>query len=111
MQHTLYTAPVMIETANTSKYAVYLNVVNVSSSPRTGTLQILQLDGSPISTASYNSVAPGVGTGIQVQSFQNTAPITMVYGKVTVDDIADAIRANLVLADTKGNSLVSLDAQ
>jgi len=109
--HTLFTAPLMIETANTSNYAVYLNVLNVSSSPRNGTLQILQLDGVPMSSASYNSVAPGLGTGIQVQTFQNTAPVTLVYGKITVDDNADSIRANLVLTDANGNSLVSLEAR
>lgn len=110
MQATLFTAPLMIETANSSGYAIYLNVLNVSSSPRGGTLQILQLDGSEIGAASYNSVAPGVGTGIQVQTFQNTAPITLVYGKVTVNGQADSIRANLVLIDAKGNSLISIEA-
>jgi len=111
MKHVLVTPTLLIETANTSKNAVYCNVVNASSSPRTGTLEIVGLDGGIISTAGYNNVAPGVGTGIQVQKFQSTAPVTTLYGRITVDDKPDSIRANLVLADAKGNALVSLDAR
>lgn len=111
MNNVLFTPPLSIETANTAKYSVSCYVLNASSSPRSGTLQIVNLDGTPISTASYISVAPGGGTGIQVQTFQNSAPVTLVYGKITVDDKPDSIRANLVLADAKGDTLVSLDAR
>jgi hypothetical protein len=110
MNHVLFTPPLMIETANSAKYAVYCNVLNASSAARTGTLEIINLDGTPIQTAMYNKVAPGGGTGIQVQSFQNSAPITLLYGKITVDDKPESIRGNLVLIDAKGNTLVSLDA-
>jgi hypothetical protein len=34
----------------------------------------------------------------------------LVYGRITVDDKPDSIRANLVLVAAKGNTLVSLDA-
>jgi len=110
MNQVLFTPPLMVETANSAKYAVYCNVLNASSSPRTGTLQIVNLTGVPLSTAGYNNVAPGGGTGIQVQTFPNVAPITLVYGKITVNGKRDSIRANLVLVDAKGNTLVSLEA-
>jgi hypothetical protein len=110
MNHVLFTPPLMIETANSAKYAVYCNVLNASSSARTGTLAIVNLDGTTIQNAAYNSIAPGGGTGIQVQIFQSTAPITLVYGKITVDDEPESIRANLVMVDAHGNTLVSLAA-
>ena len=110
MNHVLFTPPLLIETANSAKYAVYCNVLNASSSPRTGILEIVNFDGVPVSTAGYNNVAPGGGTGIQVQNFQNAAPITLVYGKITVDEKPGSIRANLVLVDAKGSTLVSLEA-
>jgi hypothetical protein len=110
MDHTLFTPPLMIETANSAKYVLYCNVLNVSASPRTGTLQILMGDGTPISSAIYNAVTPGVLTGIEAQKFQNVAPVSVIYGKITVNGKADSIRANLVMTDAKGNTLVSVDA-
>jgi len=100
----------MIETANSAKYALCLNVLNVSSSPRTGTLEIVMGDGTIISSAGYNAVQPGVLTGIGEQKFQNVAPVTLVYGRITVNAKRDSIRANLVLTDGKGNALVNVDA-
>ena len=111
MNKLLFTPPLMIETANSAKYTVYCNVLNASSAPRTGTIEIVNLSGKVISTSGYNSVAPGGGTGIQVQTFQNTAPVTLLYGRITVDAEPDSIRANLVLTDAKGNTLVSLEAR
>jgi hypothetical protein len=106
----LVTSPLTIETANSAKYGLYCNVLNVSSSPRTGTLQIVMGDGTPISSAGYNAVPPGVLTGIQVQKFQNVAAVTLVYCRITVNANRDSIRANLVLTDAKGNALVNVDA-
>ena len=110
MNRVLVTSPLMIETANSAKYALYCNVLNVSSSPRTGTLEIVMGDGTIISSGGYNAVQPGVLTGIQVQNFQNVAPVTLVYGRITVNARRDSIRANLVLIDGKGNALVNVDA-
>jgi len=110
MNSTLFTAPLLIQTANDASYTVYCNVLNASASARSGTLEILNFSGTPLSTASYISVAPGVGTGIAVGGFTNNAPVTIVYGKITVDAGPDSIRASLVLADAIGNTLVRLDA-
>jgi len=110
MKSVLYTPPLMIETANSANYVLYLNVLNVSSSPRTGTLEILNFSGVQISYGGYNNVIPGGGTGIQMQAFQWAFPVIFVYGKITVDGKPDSIRANLVLADAKGYTLVSAGA-
>jgi hypothetical protein len=110
MEHTPFTPPLMIETANSAKYGISCNVLNVSSSPRTGTLQILMGDGTIISTGIYNAIAPGVLTGIEAQQFQNVAPVSVVYGKITVNGKADSIRANLVMTDAKSKASVSVDA-
>ena len=53
MNHVLFTPPLMIETANSAKYAVYCNVLNASSSARTGTLAIVNLDGTTLATENY----------------------------------------------------------
>jgi hypothetical protein len=111
VNNVLLTSPLMIETANSAKYAIYCNVLNASSAPRTGTLEIVNLSGKVISTSGYNSVAPGGGTVIQVQTLQNTGLVTLVYGRITVDAERDSIRANLVMTDAKGNTLVSLEAR
>ena len=110
MEHVLFTASLMVETANSHNYAVYCNVLNASSAPVTGTLEIVEFDGTVISTASYNAVAPGVGTGIQVQAFPNNVPITLLYGRITVEGNPESIRGNLLLIDANGNTLVSLEA-
>jgi len=108
---TLFTGVLMIQTANSAQYTVSCDVLNVSSSRKTGTLQIIRADGTVLGSGGYNSVAPGVGTGIQVQTFQNTAIITTVYGKITVKGKPNSIRASLSLTDVKGNTLVSLEAR
>ena len=111
MHTTLYTSPLTIETANTANYAIYLNILNASSSTRNGTLEILQGDGTVMSNVSYSPLPAGNLTGTAVQAFQNNAQVTLVYGRVTVDDVAGSIRANLLLVDAKGNTLASVEAR
>src|SRR5437016_2704293 len=109
----LYSPMISIETANSKKLFLFCNVVNVSATPRSGTLHILAGDGSSVSTASYNNVQPGVGTGISINQTAlpaNPAIITLVYAKVTVQGSAKDIRAGLVLADNKGNTICSAEA-
>jgi hypothetical protein len=110
---TLYSPMISVETANTHKLFLFCNIVNVSAQPRSGTLEILRGDGTPVSTASFNNVPPGVGTGISISQTPlppNPAPVTLVYAKVTVQGNATDIRASLILADAKGNTIVSADA-
>jgi hypothetical protein len=110
MNSVLFTPPLSIETANSANYAVYCNVLNASSSPRTGTLEIVDFSGETLSSSGYNSVAPGVGTGIQIGNFGSSASIMLLYGRIAVDGDRDSIRANLLLIDANGNTLVSLEA-
>lgn len=111
MTSTLFTPVLSIETANTAGYEIYCYVMNASSSAQTGTLAIINLDGTVLSSASYNNTPAGGGTGIQVQKVSTATKFTLVYGKITVNGAANLIRANLALVDSKGNTLVSLDAQ
>jgi len=107
----LYTPLLTIETANSAGYAVSLFVLNVSNSAKSGTLQILAGDGTPLSTSGYNSVPPGVATGIDVETFPTQAEETLVYGKITVDNgDAHTVRASLVISDADGNTLVTVQA-
>jgi hypothetical protein len=107
----LYSSTINIETANSTHKSLFCNVVNVSTSARSGTLQILALDGSSLAAASYNNVQPGVGTGISVSVFQGSVPMTVVYCKITVDAGAEAIRGSLSLSDSNGNTVVSVEAR
>src|ERR1700722_5234904 len=97
----------MIETVNSANYALYCNVLNVSSSPRTGTLEIVDFGGVVVAYGGYNNLAPGGGTGDKNPPFQNVAPFTLAYGKITVDSLPNLIRGNLVLIDANGNTLTS----
>ncbi len=110
---TLYSPVISIETANTNRLFLLCNIVNVSSQPRSGTIQILRADGTPVTTTNYNNVQPGVGTGdgiSQVPLPPNPAVITLIYAKVTVDGNAEDIRASLILTDAKGNTTVTAEA-
>lgn len=106
----LYTSSLHIPTAAAGA-VVSLNVVNVSSTPVSGTLQIFDGTGAPLSTVSYNSVAPGVGTGTEVSTFPGPAPVTVTYGKVTVNGRADRVRANLILRDASGITVANAEAR
>lgn len=110
---TLYSPMISIETANTNRLFLFCNVVNVTSKPRSGTIEILRGDGKPVTTTSYNNVQPSAGTGDGINQTPlppNPAPITLVYAKVTVQGKATDIRASLILADAKGNIIVSAEA-
>jgi hypothetical protein len=110
MNSVLVTPPLLIETANSAQYGVYCNVLNVSSSPRTGTLEIVTFSGVTVNFGGYGNVVPGGGTGIRMESFENVFPVIFLYCRISVDGEHDSIRANLVLADANGNTLVSLEA-
>jgi len=74
MKSVLYTPPLMIETANSANYVLYLNVLNVSSSPRTGTLEILNFSGVQISYGGYNNVIPGGAQASRCRHFSGLFP-------------------------------------
>lgn len=107
----LYSSIIAIETSNSQKLTVSCNVVNVSSAARNGTIQMFAGDGSPLSSTNYHALQPGVGTGDAVSSFTGTAPVTLVYCKITVDGKADTIRGSLILFDSNGNTVVSVEAR
>ena len=109
-QSVLYSPMLTIETSNSQNMTIDCSVLNASSSARDGTIQILQGDGTPLSTVSYNNLPPGVVTGTAVKAFQNTAQVTLVYCKITVDDKPDAIRGSLILYDSLGNTWATVEA-
>ena len=80
MNHVLFTPPLLIETANSAKYAIYCNMLHASSSPRTGILEIVNPDRLPATTNAYNNVAQAEGPSGS-RTFK-TAPIALVYGKM-----------------------------
>jgi hypothetical protein len=91
--------------------ALRCNVVNVSSTPRSGTLSIIQGDGTPLSTVSFNELLPGGGTGDSVTAFSNPAPSTLAYCKITVEGKKNTIRGSLSRTDANGNAVVIVNAQ
>lgn len=100
--------------------ALQCNVLNVSKTPRSGTIQTIRGDGTVLSSVSYNKVAPGVGTGDSVGIFSsNPALITLVYCHFTVNRLpgekaivaANAIRASLVRTDQNGNAVAISEAR
>ncbi len=111
IQSVLFTSPLAISTANAGQYRILINVLNVSSTPRTGTLEILGLGGNVLSNVTYNAVAPNGGTGDEINAIANQAPISLFYGRVTVDDKPDSIRASVLITDQAGNTLVSVEAR
>ncbi len=118
---TLSTSMLNIQTTNPGKplSGLYCQVVNVSKSPRTGTLQIFAGDGTSLAVGAYNATPPGGGTGIAATTFSGTAPITLAYCVVTVDPLsaekehvaADSIRASLVQTDQNGNTVAAAEAR
>lgn len=117
----LFTSMLDIQTANPGRplSALQCNVVNVSGTPRSGTIKTIRADGTVLSAVSYNNVAPGVGTGDSVGIFSNPAPITLAYCHFTVNRLrgenqnvaARAIRASMVLTDQNGNAVVNAEAR
>jgi hypothetical protein len=109
----LFTPMVEIATANPGAplSAIRCNAVNVSSAPRNGTLSIIQADGTPLSTTSFNELQPGGGTGDAVTVFSNPTPITLAYCKITVEGTKCTIRGSLSRTDADGNAVVVVEAQ
>jgi hypothetical protein len=103
----LYTSPL-----NVKANALYCSVLNVSRQPRGGTLQIFAGDGSSLAVGSYNTIAPGVLTGIAVYPpFPGPAPVMVAYAKVTVEGSKTDIRANLTASDSNGNTIAVAEAR
>ncbi len=109
---TLYSPLIAIETSNSNHLFLFCQVLNVSDAPLNGTIQLHRADSTSISLVSYNNLAPGVGTGdgISGTPLGTTPQITLVYAKVTVEGHAKDIRANLILANANGNTIVSAEA-
>ena len=118
----LFTAPLSIQTTNPDAplRGLRCHFVNVSHSPRGGTIEIIRLDGMALSTTSYSEVAPGGGTGDSVSVLPPFgAPITTAYCKITVNPLPNekpditvkAVRASFDLTDQNGNSVATLEAR
>jgi hypothetical protein len=115
----LFTSMLDIQTANPNPQRVNCQVLNVSSSNRSGTITTKRSDGTVLSTVSYNSVAPGVGTGDSVSVTNTSVPYALVYCDFTVNPLpgekenvtASAIRASLVLIDQNGNTFANAEAR
>jgi len=109
---TIYSPMINVQTANSGKLNLYANVVNVSSGARSGRIQIMAAGGMPLASTNYNNLQPGKGTGDALNHFPTAFPaVTMVYCKFTVNGISTDIRGSLVLADSKGNTLVCVEAR
>jgi hypothetical protein len=106
----LYTSALEIPT-DARGAAVDLVVVNVGGVPANGTLEIFDGTGAPLTTVSYNMVAPGVLTGTSVSAFTGSVQITTVYGRVTVRGRASSIRASLLLRDVAGLTISNAEAR
>jgi hypothetical protein len=114
----LFTSMLDIQTAKPNPRRVNCQVLNVSSSNRSGTITTIRSDGTVLSRVSYNQVAPGVGTGDSV-SVSGPASIALVYCHFTVNPLpgenqihaASAIRASLVLTDQNGNTFANAEAR
>ena len=109
---TLYTPIISFQSAQTNKMKLFCHVLNTCNQPRSGTLQIKDAGGNPLSTVSYNNVQPDGGTGTSAPLYipSNSAAVGLVYAKVTVIGAATDIRANLILTDSNGNTIVSVEA-
>ncbi len=109
---TLYTPIISFQNAQSNKLKLYCHVLNVCNQPRTGTIQIKDAGGNPLSTVSYNNLQPDGGTGTSAPLYipSNSAAVGLVYAKVTVIGAATDIRASLVLTDLNGNAIVSVEA-
>ena len=111
--HVLFTPMVEIATGNpgTPLSALRCNVVNVFHSPRKGTISIIQADGTPLATRSFNTLQPGEVTSVVVTAFSNSTPITLAYCKITFNRTKGAIRGSLSRTDAAGNSVVVVEAK
>lgn len=109
----LYTPILDIATANPGAplSALRCNVVNVFHAPRNGTIAIIQADGTPIATKSFNALRPGEVTSVAVTEFSNPTPITLAYCKITVHRTKGTIRGSMSRTDASGNSVIVLEAK
>src|SRR5262249_22536007 len=89
--------------------ALDCNFVNVSGGPRNGTIQIIRLDGTPLSSVSFNNTPSGGGTGDAVSTFSTNVQVTTAYCKMTVDAGRRSLRASFSRRDAKGNTVASVD--
>ena len=105
---TLYSPTLQISTAGGGG-ALDCNFVNVSAGPRSGTIQIVGLDGKVLSSVSYNTTPAGGGTGDAVSTFSGATEVTTAYCKMTVDAGKDGLRASFSRRDTSGNTVASVD--
>lgn len=111
---TLFTSLLSIETANPGKPLSALDcyIVNVSKTPRNGTISIIGADGSPLSFGSYSNTPPGSFTGIHAGVFSTQNPQTLAYCKITVTNApASSIRGSFTRTDQNGNTVVSIEAR
>ncbi len=109
---TLYTPIISFENAPTNKLKLFCHVLNASNQPRNGSIQIMDAGGNPISSTGYHNLQPGNATGDSAPLYilSSTALIGLIYAKVTVIGAAHDIRANLILTDSNGNTIVSVEA-
>lgn len=109
----LFTPMVEIATANPGSplSALRCNVVNVFHAPRNGTISIIKSDGTSLATTSFNALQPKEVASVVVDTFTNSAPITLAYCKITVHRKKGTIRGSLSRTDERGNSVVVVEAK
>ncbi|HET8564525.1 MAG TPA: hypothetical protein VFM35_11690 [Candidatus Binatia bacterium] len=109
----LFTSPLVFNQKTIKGFeAMDCRLVNVSGVPRSGEINIVRLDGQPMSSGNYNNVAPGGGTGISVSTFPPpVSDLTPAYCKVTVEGTKGTIRAALMLRDADGNTIAVSEAR
>ncbi len=117
----LFTAPLHIQTTNPDAplRGLHCHFVNVSHSPRSGTIESFVSMEWHCRRLPYNEVAPGGETGDSVSSPPFGAPITTAYCKISVNPLPNekpditvkAVRASFDLTDQNGNSVATLEAR
>lgn len=93
--------------------ALRCKVVNVSTAPRSGTIQTIDHNGIVLATITYTNLNPGFGIGNDVTVSIKTG----AYCKITVNPVgtetavvtAKSIRSSLVL-DQNGNTVANAEA-
>jgi hypothetical protein len=114
----LFTSMLDIQTANPNPRRVNCQILNVSSSNRSGTIRTIRGNGTVLSVVSYN-IAPGRGAGDSVSVTDTSVPYVLVYCHFTVKPLpgetatvtAGAVRASLVLIDPNGNAFANAEAR
>jgi hypothetical protein len=110
---TLCTSVLSLQGVNPLQWLVSLDIVNCSKKNVTGTLYLLDINGSPVIPADTFSIAPGKVYGNGTVAFPASSPFRVeIYGVVRLKKgTANDIRASLSIIDDKGYSVISAEAR